>query len=224
MARAQAGIPTGYELDPRLDVRNPEVRDALALLSVTTPERALRLKWLELGLSALASADGDRFLYGGATLGVGAALGAALYWMEEPQLRATLGMAAGVIAARGTVQLAMSTRAARNLPRFLAMPTRDAATVADKLTFGERALAHAAIVGRRRRIIEGTLTVIAAVAQVPLSWALARGADDRYRFGDTSYDYVGITVSVIGVASGLVRAIRKSEEEQLLRQYRALAP
>jgi len=90
------------------------------------------------------------------------------------------------------------------------------------LTLGEKGLAHVARRARRARIVEGCLSMFGAVAFVPLAWGLARADDPDYRFGSQAFDYVGLSLSVIGVASGLVHALVSSPAERLDERYREL--
>lgn len=198
------------------------LQDALKVLELSTAESAVRMEFLKLSLQALADYDRSRWLYGGVTLGVGVALGGSLYWVKEPSLKGMLGLSAGLLAARGTARLSIALHAGENVKKLLELPMNDTKQVNARLAFGERALRQAARAARRSRIVEGTLTVFAAVAQVPLSWGLARIEDRDYRFGDSAVDLVGLSLSVIGCASGLVQALRKSDVERLEQQYNAL--
>ena len=59
-------------------------------------------------------------------------------------------------------------------------------------------------------------------AYTPLYWYFRQADDPGYRFGDDGMDYVGLAISTIGFASGLITTLRKSQAERRNLAYRAL--
>jgi hypothetical protein len=188
------------------------------------PPHQLRLRFLQLNLAALAKQDRARILEGSLQLALGAAFGVAAGFADDPTSRSLLALAGGLALARGSARLAVSTHARQHASEFAALPESSEASVRRKLQLGESALAHAAHQARRTRWIEGSLGMLGASALVPVSWGLSRREDASYRFGDRAFDYVGLSLSVIGFATSLVRTIVSSEPERQLRAYRELPP
>ena len=57
---------------------------------------------------------------------------------------------------------------------------------------------------------------------LPLQIAYARLNGDSRRFGRSGGDYVGLSLSLIALASGIVQATRHSPAERHYEEYRAL--
>jgi hypothetical protein len=183
---------------------------------------SLRLQALDIGLRDIAPRERKRFLPGSLRLGVGVGLGVAAYFVDDPGMRAAFTLASGVSGLHGILQLAIHSNTAEALAVFASIKPIDRRSMLRKLSVGEHALAHAARVSRKQRILEGCIGALAAAAYVPVQYAFAQQADADYRFGSSAGAYVGLSLSLIGLASSLVQAIMKSPSELLYDEYRAL--
>lgn len=201
--------------------RLPEAALTLSLRDATKGE-LLRLAFLEESLRQLAKADRDRVWSGWLQVGLGAVFGGAAGFAKEPELRGMLGLSAAVTLGRGIAALSIANHADRALADLDRLPLLSPAGLRARLAAGEKGLAHVARRGRLTRIVQGSLTMFGALAFVPLSYGLARAEDPSYRFGSQAIDYVGLSLSVIGFASGAVQTFVNSPAERGYALYREL--
>ena len=184
------------------------------------PDRQLvRLRFLENNLDGLARHDRDSVWSGWLQIGASLVLGGAAGFVKSPDLRGMLALSSLVSLGRGITELRFASGAEQALAELDLLGQRD---VARRLLRAEQGLVHAAERSGRARIVEGSLTMFGAVAFVPLSYGLARLDDPDHRFGRQALDYVGLSLSVIGFASGLVHALVSSPAERSLERYREL--
>jgi hypothetical protein len=209
-------MPTLALAEPRLLA--PE---DLTLRDVPTSE-LVRADLLARSLAELARHDSDRLWRGWLLIGGGTAVGGAAGFVKEPELRGMLALTSLVTLGRGIAQLSISTDAGQAVSAFEQQPMLDLRSFRKRLAIGEQGLAHVARQARRARIVEGSLTVFGAVAFVPLTFGLARLDDPQHRFGNQALDYVGLTLSIIVCASGLVHALVKSPAERIYQRYQEL--
>ena len=200
----------------------PELPSFALQRAPLTPERAARLRFLQLSLARLGAQDRGRIWQGSLQLVLGAALGVSAGFADDPGGRALLALGAGIALGRGAARLAIDSGARPRAAAFSALPEQSDELVQQKLAFGEAALAHIARRERRARRVDGALGMLSAAGVVPLYWGLQRHEDPDYRFGDYAFDYVGLSLSVIGFAASLVQTIVAGEAEQRYRAYRAL--
>lgn len=182
----------------------------------------IRLQALGLGLGDLAERERTRFLPAGLQVGFALGLGVAAVFIQDPGLRAALSLASAVNTARGVLQLSMSAHVGRAAEEFAGIEANNKAALFRKLHVGELGLAQAARVGKRQRIIAGCLGVVGAAGYLPLQLVLARRQDPGYRFGTVAGDYVGLSLSLIGLARSLVQALIKTPAERHYSEYRVL--
>jgi len=180
-------------------------------------ERSLRVDLDELAAGA------RRHFWSGAFQGaVGAGFVTAGALVHDDYARALLISIGASTLAQGLVQLLLVPNATPDASHYRALPMITAEQVRERIGFGERALARLARGGRRTRIVQGTITMCAASAYVPLLWWLARRADAGHHFGDSSLDYVGLALSVISFGSGLATALVESDAEQRYGNYQRM--
>jgi hypothetical protein len=187
-----------------------------------SPPLAERLGFHETSLGRLGAHDKGRIWRGSLQLGLGAGSGVAAIFVDDPGGRAVLALGGAVAIGRGVAQLAVKSGAQPRAAEFAALPAQNEELVRRKLLFGETALAQLARAERRARQVDGSLGMLGAVGLVPLYWGLSRHDDPAYRFGDYAFDYVSLSLSVIGFAASLVQMIVGGEAEQRYRAYRAL--
>jgi hypothetical protein len=206
---------------PRLERPAPRPR---ALPSGFTPNPAarVRLQALSLSLSDLAQREQRRYWPAALQLAVGVGLGTAAVLVDDPGLRAAFTLGAAVSGGRAIVQFSMRAHVARYELEFSAIEPLDRAALWRKLRLGELVLAHAARIGRRQRILEGCLAAVGAASFLPLQIAYARLAGEDRRFGRAGGDWVGLSLSLIALASGIAQATRTSAAERHYDEYRAL--
>lgn len=212
---AQAGP---YSPPPRLERPAPYSSTAFHV----NPVAALRLQALSLTLNDLSRRERGRFWPASLQLALGVGFGTAAIFVHDPGLRAAFTLGSAVSGTRAILQFAFSAHVARDLRAFDEIELTDKVRLWTKLRTGELALAHAARVGRTQRIVDGCAGILAAVAYLPVQYALTHRDDRSYRFGRSGGDYVGLSLSVIALASSLVQAIRRSPAELHYGEYRAL--
>lgn len=191
------------------------------LRKVPTSE-LVRADLLARGLAELARDDGNRPLRGWLSVGAGVTLAGVAGFMDEPQVWGMLALGSAVSLGHGVTQLSISTGARETVAAMEQEPMADLNSWRARLAIGERGLRRAARRSRRTRIVQGSLTVFGAVAFVPLTWATTRIDDPQHRFGDQAFDYVGMTLSIIAAASGLVQALVPTPAERLHERYSEL--
>jgi hypothetical protein len=220
-ASSLAESPERHGPPPRLERPAPHPSLSAELFRPSLAAR-VRLEALNLALSDLSQRERRRFLPGSLQLVLAAGFGSAAVFVHAPGLQAAFSLASAISGARGILQLAMHAGVASLAGDFAALDSDDKPSMLRKLQLGEAGLAHAARVGRRQRILEGCIGVLGSAAYVPVQFAFARRADHAHRFGSDSGDYVGLSLSLIGLASSLVQALLKTPAEQHYEQYRAL--
>jgi hypothetical protein len=186
------------------------------------PPLAERLRFLQISLGRLGAEDEARVWQGSLQLGLGAGSGVAAIFVDEPGGRAVLALGGAVAIGRGVVRLAIKSGAHQRALEFAALPAQNEELARRKLLFGEAALAQLARKERRARRVDGSLGMLGAVGLLPLYWGLSRHDDPTYRFGDYAFDYMSLSLSVIGFAASLVQMVVGGEAEQRYRAYRAL--
>jgi hypothetical protein len=218
-SHAQSEPPHGPP--PRLERPAPYLPQRLLPF---TPNVAagIRLQALGASLTDLAQRERKRFWPAAMQLAVAAGFGTAAVFVEDPGLRAAFSLSSAVIGARSIIEFAVHAHAPQLAADFAGITPINKAALFRKLRVGELGLASAARVGRRKRILQGCLGAIGAVAYLPVTYVIARREDDSYRFGNSSGDYVGLSLAVIGLAASLVRGIRNSVAEQYYADYRKL--
>lgn len=182
----------------------------------------LRLQALGMSLEDLAQRERKRFVPAALQLAFACGFGTAAVFVHDPSLQAAFSLSAAILGARSIVRFSMRAKVPAIIADFSAVPPVDRANVLRKLRIGELGLAHAARVGRRQRIIDGTIGAFGTVAYLPLTYILARNQNSSYRFGNSSGDYVGLSLALIGLAASLVQTLRKSLPEQHYDAYRKL--
>ena len=193
-------IPAPLGLSPRLDAR----------------QRAL-----ELDLTALAARDEGRVLNGALQATLGAGFVTAGIFVDGDVARSLLILFGAGALAHGTILLTMVPKVEKLAQTYTQLPRFTPGQVRARIEFGERTLDELARAGRRTRIVDGTVTMLVASSYVPLwSW-LERREDPEYRFGDSAFDYVGLAISTVNFATGLVTALLPSEAERRARAYRS---
>lgn len=220
-AQSEAGTPPFPSPRPRLERPPPRPRE-LELGFVPDPGASLRLQALSVSLSDLVQREERRYWPAALQLALGVGLGTAAVLVDDPGLRAAFTLGAVVSAGRASVQFSMRAQLPRHAPQFDAIEPADRSALWQKLRTGELLLAHAARVGRRQRILEGCIAAVGAMSFLPLQIGFARLAGERRGFGRAGGDYVGLSLSLIALASGLVQATRQSPAERHYHQYRAL--
>ncbi len=221
LAQGNASAPPVPSPRPRLERPAPRPR-ALDAGFAPNPAESLRLQALSLSLSDLVQREERRYWPAALQLALGVGLGTAAVFVDDPGLRAAFTLGAAVSGGRAIVQFSMRTQLARYAPDFSAIEPSDRGALWRKLRVGELLLAHAARVGRRQRILEGCLAAVGAMSFLPLQIAYARLAGESRRFGRAGGDYVGLSLSLIALASGIVQTTRRSPAERHYDEYRAL--
>ena len=181
-----------------------------------------RARRLGSDLDVLGRRSGGRVTAGVIQISVGAAfatLGAVL--SNEIGRSLLLLVGAGTIA-HGVFQLTLVEDAESLRRAYEDMPVFTPQQLAERVRFGEQALQRIAHGARRARIADGSVAMTVAAVYVPLLWWLESRQHERYRFGDSAFDYVALALSGINFASGLVTALVSSEAEQRLRDYETL--
>jgi hypothetical protein len=210
-ARAQ-GVAHTLERPPDVVLMGPR--------ALTLPPRiAAREHALALDLRELADRSSRHILHGAleSTIGAGFVVAGAL--LHDDYARGLLILIGTGGLAQGLVQLLLVRDASDDARSYGALPMFTPDQVRARIHYGEQALARLSRAGRRTRIAQGTVTMCVASAYVPLLWWLARRSDTGHHFGDSSLDYVGLALSVIGFGSGLATALLESEAEQRYRDY-----
>jgi hypothetical protein len=187
-----------------------------------SPGASIRLQALGASLTDLAQRERKRFWPAAMQLVVAAGFGTAAVFVDDPGLRAAFSLSSAVMGARSIIEFAVHANAPELATDFVAIMPMNKTALSRKLRVGELGLASAARVGRQKRILEGCLGAIGAVAYLPVTFVIARREDDSYRFGNSSGDYVGLSLALIGLAASLVRGIRNSVAEQYYADYRQL--
>lgn len=183
----------------------------------TADAQVLLLAQLDADLTLLAEQARAQRIEGWLQIGGGTALGTVGGFLDDPLLRGLLLLTGSVGVARGLNDL-LSLRGAVGA----ASAFQSAGGLAARLALGERRLCELARRSRTARWTDGTLTMASAAAYVPMYWGFSRRQDPTYRFGDDAVDYVGLTLSVVAFATGMVRALRRSTAERKLARYRQL--
>jgi hypothetical protein len=186
------------------------------------PAASLRLQALSVSLSDLAQREQRRYWPAALQLALGVGLGTAAVLVDDPGLRAAFTLGAAVSGGRAIVQFSVRAHVVRDELEFSAIEPLDRAALWRKLRRGELILAHAARVGRRQRILEGCLAALGAASFLPLQIGYARLAGEERRFGRAGGDWVGLSLSLITLASGIVQATRASVAERHYAEYRVL--
>jgi hypothetical protein len=186
------------------------------------PAASLRLQALSLSLSDLAQREQRRYWPAALQLALGVGLGTAAALIDDPGLRAAFTLGAAVSGGRAIVQFSVRAHVSRDALEFSAIEPLDRAALWRKLRMGELILAHAARIGRRQRILEGCLAAVGAASFLPLQIAYTRLTGESPRFGHVAGDYVGLSLSLIALASGIVQATRRSVAERHYDEYRVL--
>ena len=192
---------------------------AQLLLSQSLVRRAERLGG---DLAGLERRSRGRLASGIIQIGLGTGLATLGAVMANEFGRSLLILVGAGAVAHGTFTLTLPEDAAALSRAYEALPVFTPAQLKERVRFGEQALGRIARGARRARIAEGTVTMAVAAAYIPLLWWLERRADSSYRFGDSAFDYVGLALSGINFASGLVTALVSSDAERRLHDYEAL--
>lgn len=183
---------------------------------------ALRDQRLARDLDALGARDRNRVASGIVQLSVGAVLTTVGAVLKNEVGRSLLILVGGATMAHGGILLGLHADADGLADAYRGLPLLTPQMASERVQFGERALASIARGARRARIADGTVMVAVSAGYVPLLWWLQRREDPAYRFGDNGFDWVGVAISGINFASGLVTALLTTEAERRLTDYEAL--
>jgi len=187
-------------------------------VTISTREAA-RLRALDADLHLLAARSDGRYLDGSLSLVVGGAfitLGALIH---DPLFRTLLLLTGGVAASRGMIELTVLPNAEAAAAQFSRMPMASPGQVIARLAYGEESLARLAHQTRRARLIDGSVTLLAGAAYLPV-YTLLRHLDDRnWRYGDDVTDYVVIAFSAVSLGAAVITLVVKSDAERTLAAY-----
>ncbi len=188
--------------------------------SVTISTRdATRLRALDGDLHLLAARSDGRIVDGSLSLAIGGAFIAVGVFVHDPLFRTLLLLTGGVAVSRGVIALAVLPDAEGPSLQFTRMPMTSPGEVIARLAYGEESLARIARQSRTARHIDGSVTLVAGAAYLPL-YALFRHEDDRrWRYGDDALDYVVIAFAGVSVAAGVITLVVKSDAERTLESY-----
>lgn len=178
-----------------------------------------RLRVLAADLDALANRGGPSLTNGVLSVvtgGLSIALGALL---AEESLSPFLYVFGGASMARGVVDLVFSPDPDAVALEFSHMPMRDVDEVKMRLRFGERGLRGLADDARIARILDGSLSVAAGVAVVPLVLLPLSEEEDRELEALDVFVVIGAGISVL---SGVVSLVSKSDAERRDQAYTKL--
>jgi hypothetical protein len=186
-----------------------------------SPRKDALMRALDDDLERLAEQGGGRVLDGTLELVVGGAFVGIAFAVDDAVFRSLMLLTGGISLGRGVNTLTLEPDTEQAFMQFRSMSMATPADFEARLRFGDAALADLARRSRAARIVEGTLTMVGSAAYVPMYWGFARAENPSYRFGDDAIDYVGLALSAIGFASGLVTVFLKSHAERRNEAYRA---
>jgi hypothetical protein len=185
-----------------------------------SPRKEALLRVLDDDLERLAELGSGRVLDGTLELVVGGAFAGIAFAVDDPLFRSLMLLTGGISLGRGVNTLTLQPDTEQAFMDFRSMSMATPADFEARLRFGDATLAELARRSRAARIVEGTITMVGSAAYVPMFWGFSRAESPSYRFGDDALDYVGLALSAIGFASGMVTVFVKSNAERRNKAYR----
>ena len=208
--------PPGYVGLPGSASRNFDTLVA-DVPSLQVPARiATRIRVLDRDYTALTLRGSNNVVDGILSILSGALSATIAFVIQAPSMQPYLLTYAGASVLRGVVDLTVTPNPQGVALQFAHMPMASAEEVRERLRFGEENLESLANMARIARILDGGISITAALAVVP-AYMVPR----NFAFNDVQ-DYFVAVVSAVSLVTGVITLVSGSDLERRWDSYVAL--